>query len=77
MQQLASDRTKLLGAAQNLMAHHAACRNALEIQFEGESGFGTGVTQNFYSSVAAELLRARPRRSGAVRRGRLDNAALR
>ena len=41
------------------MAHHAACRNALEIQFEGESGFGTGVTQNFYSSVAAELLRAK------------------
>ena len=35
------------------MAHHAACRNALEIQFEGESGFGTGVTQGFYSSVAA------------------------
>ena len=53
------DRSKLLGAAQNLMAHHAACRNALEIQFEGESGFGTGVTQNFYSSVAAELLRAK------------------
>ena len=25
----------------------------------GESGFGTGVTQNFYSSVAAELLRAK------------------
>jgi len=30
----------------------------LEIQFEGESGFGTGVTQNFYSCVANELQRA-------------------
>jgi hypothetical protein len=30
----------------------------LQVQFEGESGFGSGVTQNFYSSVADELLKA-------------------
>jgi len=38
---------------------HARSCNQLEIQFEGESGFGTGVTQNFYSAVANELLKAR------------------
>ena len=30
----------------------------MQVQFEGESGFGSGVTQNFYSSVADELLKA-------------------
>ena len=40
-----------------LMALHASSRHALEIQFEGESGFGSGVTQNFYSATANELLK--------------------
>merc|ERR1719238_2378244 len=43
--------------AQRLMALHAPSRHALEIQFEGESGFGSGVTQNFYSATANELLK--------------------
>ena len=40
------------------MRLHARSCHQLEIQFEGESGFGTGVTQNFYSAVANELLKA-------------------
>jgi len=50
-------REHLLVPAERLMAHHAACKHSLEVQFEGESGFGSGVTQNFYSSVANELLK--------------------
>ena len=51
-------RDQLLPAAERLMALHATSRALLEVQFEGESGFGTGVTQNFYSAVANELLKA-------------------
>mmetsp|Transcript_17719 Transcript_17719/g.35731 ORF Transcript_17719/g.35731 Transcript_17719/m.35731 type:complete len:776 (-) Transcript_17719:348-2675(-) len=53
-------RTELLSMAEWLMAHQVDSRSKreLEVQFEGESGFGTGVTQNFYSSVADELLKA-------------------
>jgi len=40
------------------MALHARSRYLLEVQFEGESGFGSGVTQNFYSAVANQLLKA-------------------
>jgi len=50
-------RERLLCAAEPLMAFHARSRFQLEVQFEGESGFGSGVTQNFYSSVANELLK--------------------
>ena len=41
------------------MRLHARSCHQLEIQFEGESGFGTGVTQNFYSAAANALLTAR------------------
>ena len=41
------------------MAVHARSRHALEVQFDGESGFGSGVTQNFYSAAANELLKVR------------------
>ena len=51
------DRERLLPMACKLMALHASSRHALEIQFEGESGFGSGVTQNFYSATANELLK--------------------
>ncbi|KOO27940.1 protein hecd-1 [Chrysochromulina tobinii] len=50
-------RERLLPMAERLMALHASSRHALEIQFEGESGFGSGVTQNFYSATANELLK--------------------
>ena len=50
-------RDKLLPMAERLMKLHACSRHALEIQFEGESGFGSGVTQNFYSATANELLK--------------------
>ncbi|KAL3920857.1 MAG: hypothetical protein SGPRY_005104, partial [Prymnesium sp.] len=50
-------RERLLGMAERLIALHARCGALLEIQFEGESGFGSGVTQNFYSAVANELLK--------------------
>jgi len=53
-------RSELLPMAEKLMARQAESktRRSLEVQFEGESGFGSGVTQNFYSSVADELLKA-------------------
>lgn len=57
------DRDRLLPMACKLMALHAASRHALEIQFEGESGFGSGVTQNFYSATANELLKVGVNRS--------------
>ena len=50
-------RDRILPMAQRLMALHASSRHALEIQFEGESGFGSGVTQNFYSATANEMLK--------------------
>lgn len=56
-------RDALLPSAERLMALHAGCASALEVQFEGESGFGSGVTQNFYSAVANELLKARHHRA--------------
>jgi len=43
------------GIAQRLMALHAGSMATLEVQFEGEDGFGKGVTQNFYAAVAIEL----------------------
>eukprot|EP00966_Prymnesium_polylepis_P002086 47636-Prymnesium_polylepis.1 len=43
--------------AERLIGLHASSGSLLEIQFEGESGFGSGVTQNFYSAVANELLK--------------------
>ena len=52
-------RDELLPQAQRLMRLHARSCHQLEIQFEGESGFGTGVTQNFYSAAANALLTAR------------------
>jgi len=52
-------REALLASAEKLMALHAGCASALEVQFEGESGFGSGVTQNFYSAVANELLKSK------------------
>jgi len=52
-------RDALLPSAERLMGLHAGCASALEVQFEGESGFGSGVTQNFYSAVANELLKAK------------------
>jgi len=50
-------RDRLLGMAERLMVVHAHSGSMLEIQFEGESGFGSGVTQNFYSAVANEMLK--------------------
>jgi hypothetical protein len=38
--------------------HTAVHPHRSQVQFEDESGFGSGVTQNFYSSVADELLKA-------------------
>ena len=51
-------RERLLPMAERLMALHASSRHALEIQFDGESGFGSGVTQNFYSATANEIVKA-------------------
>merc|ERR1712100_107252 len=37
------------------MSLHASSKATLEVQFVGEDGFGSGVTQNFYCAVGAEL----------------------
>jgi len=49
------DRENLLGLAESMMEVMASSRNSLECQFEGESGFGSAVTQGFYSEVSREL----------------------
>jgi len=49
------NREGILETAQKLMHLHAPSRAILEVQFEGEDGFGKGVTQNFYCSVAGDL----------------------
>jgi hypothetical protein len=87
---LASDiarvrREDALGSARRLMEAHARSRRTLEIQFEGESGFGSGVSQNFYSSVANELLLdvpapsppVPPAQSADADATRVDGAAVR
>jgi len=58
--QLKSDIVKvkregIVPTAEKLMALHASSKAMLEVQFEGEDGFGKGVTQNFYCAVAVEL----------------------
>jgi len=58
--QLKSDIAKvkregIVESAQKLMKIHATSSAQLEVQFEGEDGFGKGVTQNFYCAVAMEL----------------------
>lgn len=50
-------RENILGSAERLMAHHARSKAVLEVQFKGEDGFGSGVTQNFYCAVAVALQR--------------------
>lgn len=48
-------RENILSSAEKLMVHHASSKTALEVQFSGEDGFGSGVTQNFYCAVAVAL----------------------
>lgn len=48
-------REDIVQAAEKLMALHASSKATLEVQFVGEDGFGSGVTQNFYCAVGAEL----------------------
>eukprot|EP00658_Telonema_sp_P-2_P030719 TRINITY_DN2314_c0_g1_i3.p1 TRINITY_DN2314_c0_g1~~TRINITY_DN2314_c0_g1_i3.p1 ORF type:complete len:884 (+),score=215.88 TRINITY_DN2314_c0_g1_i3:115-2652(+) len=48
-------RDKILSSAEKLMEHHASSKAVLEVQFSGEDGFGSGVTQNFYCAVAVAI----------------------
>jgi len=48
-------RDRILDNARRLLEYHRACRHLLEVQFSGEDGFGSGVTQNFYESVSGCL----------------------
>ena len=49
-------RVRLLRDAERVMEALAASRHELEIRFAGENAHGTGVTQGFYTQVAALLL---------------------
>jgi len=48
---------QLLDWAVNVMRVHAARKSILEVQFQGEAGYGLGPTLAFYNMVAAELQR--------------------
>merc|ERR1719409_1312461 len=47
----------ILPMAERLIAWTAGSKAMLEVQFEGESGFGDGATQSFYSEVALALMK--------------------
>jgi len=51
------EREKVLQQAERAMELTKASPCSLEVQFEGESGFGRAVTQGFYTLVAHELQR--------------------
>lgn len=51
------EREKVLQQAERAMELTRASPCALEVQFEGESGFGRAVTQGFYTLIAEELQR--------------------
>jgi hypothetical protein len=51
------ERERILQQAERAMELTKASPCALEVQFDGESGFGKGVTQGFYTLVAHELQR--------------------
>lgn len=51
------ERDRILQQAERAMDLTRASPCALELQFEGESGFGRAVTQGFYTLVAHELQR--------------------
>jgi E3 ubiquitin-protein ligase TRIP12 len=51
------DRSMILPMAERLIAWTAGSKAMLEVQFEGESGFGDGATQSFYSEVALALMK--------------------
>jgi hypothetical protein len=48
-------RERILDNAMRLLDYHASTRHLLEVQFVGEDGFGSGVTQNFYEAVSGTL----------------------
>jgi len=48
-------RNDFLNQARQLLAHHAARRSLLLVEFEGESGIGTGVHVSFFTDAAARL----------------------
>eukprot|EP01043_Picozoa_sp_COSAG02_P029877 COSAG02_NODE_1879_length_10557_cov_2.360976_5_plen_1465_part_01 len=48
-------RDDFLNQARQLLCHHAARRCLLEVEFEGESGIGTGVHVSFFTDAAARL----------------------
>ena len=48
-------REKILDNAMVLLEYHGSSRHILEVQFHGEDGFGSGVTQNFYEAVSWAL----------------------
>ena len=50
-------RGSILDNAARLLEYHSPQPHLLEVQFHGEDGFGTGVTQNFYEAVCAALQR--------------------
>ena len=49
------DMPHLMKDAEELMSIHGSSKTSLEVQFQGESGFGRGVTQGFYSSICNVL----------------------
>ena len=50
-------RAAVLRDAMRLLDAHHGSRHLIEVQFHGEDGFGTGVTQNFYEAVSEALQR--------------------
>jgi hypothetical protein len=48
-------RERILDNATRLLEYHASSKHLLEVQFVGEDGFGSGVTQNFYEAVSGTL----------------------
>ena len=48
-------RDDFLNQARQLLAHHATRRSLLLVEFEGESGIGTGVHVSFFTDAAARL----------------------
>eukprot|EP01045_Picozoa_sp_COSAG04_P004472 COSAG04_NODE_194_length_20815_cov_4.321591_16_plen_456_part_00 len=48
-------RDDFLNDAHRLLVHHAARRSLLEVEFQGESGIGTGVHVAFFTDAAARL----------------------
>ena len=48
-------RDDFLNQARRLLCHHAARRSLLHVEYEGESGIGTGVHVSFFTDAAARL----------------------